>query len=253
MKTALKGSSGFTLIELLVVIAIIAVLAAMLLPALGKAKAKAQNVQCLNQLKQLDIAWILYADDNNDRLADNTGSDHNTRTTPSWARGRMDIGSEAVDKTLLELGQLWPYNKAHGIYKCPSDRKTYSNTPTVRSMSMNAHMNVASHVSGEYVTAGAYRVYRKAGGIDKPSMRWVFIEEDPISINDGMFWVWCDGPFWVDRPATYHSFGGSLAFADGHAETHRWRDHRTPAPQPTTDASNNPDYAWLKERTSGLK
>jgi prepilin-type N-terminal cleavage/methylation domain-containing protein/prepilin-type processing-associated H-X9-DG protein len=245
------ANRGFTLIELLVVIAIIAILAGLLLPALGKAKVKAQNIQCLNHLRQLQLAWVLYADDNNDALAVNTGQDHNTRTTPSWARGDMSKPAEAVDKTLLEIGQLWPYNKSYGIYKCPADRKDHNGVLTARSMSMNAHMNVASDVSGEYVTAGAYRIYRKLSMIDNPSHRWVFVDEDPVSINDGMFWVYCDAPFWVDWPATYHNNGGSLSFADGHSEPHKWRALGTATR--SGSAVNNPDYLWLKERTSGLK
>jgi prepilin-type N-terminal cleavage/methylation domain-containing protein len=250
---SLARRTGFTLIELLVVIAIIAILASLLLPVLGKAKVKAQHIQCMNHLKQLQLAWIMYANDNNDALAVNTGQDHNTRTTPSWARGDMSKPAEAVDKTVLELGQLWPYNNSYGIYKCPADRKAYTNAPTTRSMSMNAHMNVASDLNGEYVTAGAYRVYRKLSTIDNPSHRWVFIDEDPVSINDGLFWVWCDGPFWVDRPATYHNYGGSLSFADGHSEIHKWRDPKTASTPRNGSAVSNPDYFWLKERTSGLK
>jgi len=250
---SLARRTGFTLIELLVVIAIIAILASLLLPVLGKAKVKAQNIQCMNHLKQLQLAWITYADDNHDALAVNTGQDHNTRTTPSWARGDMSKPAEAVDPTLLEVGQLWPYEKCYGIYKCPADRKAYTNALTVRSMSMNAFMNVASDLNGEYITTGDYRVYRKLSTIDNPAMRWVFVDEDPVSINDGLFWVWCDGSYWVDRPATYHNYGGSLSFADGHSEIHRWRDPTTGTAPRNSKTVNNPDYFWLKERTSGLK
>jgi hypothetical protein len=165
----------------------------------------------------------------------------------------MSKPAEATDKTLLELGQLWPYNQSYGIYRCPADRKAFTNAPTTRSMSMNAFMNVASDLNGEYITAGACRVYRKLGNIDNPAMRWVFIDEDPVSINDGLFWVWCDSSHWVDRPATYHNYGGSFSFADGHSEIHKWRDPTTATTPRNGSAATNPDYFWLKERTSGLK
>jgi prepilin-type N-terminal cleavage/methylation domain-containing protein/prepilin-type processing-associated H-X9-DG protein len=278
-----KTRPAFTLIELLVVIAIIAILAAMLLPALSKAKIKAQGIQCLGNLRQLQVAWTIYSGDFNDALAYNGGfgSVASTLTDPllnssqnSWVHGLMGglgFGGGATLTELVQAGSLFPYSKSLAIYKCPADKKTalvgsaFSGTqmPTTRSMSMNAFMNPIN-LGG--VGAGVARVYRKQTDITSPSPVdcWVFIDEAPGTINDGFFV--CDplgNPTkWVDLPAAYHNGSGGISFADGHAEIKKWRDGRVfdglsgnfDNVYPSDPKETPPkDLSWLQARSTARR
>lgn len=270
---------AFTLIELLVVIAIIAILAAMLLPVLGKAKQKAQGIQCINNLRQLTLATITYAVDYNDKIPANGGVGTVATTIPVpaatlargiWVHGLMGglsfWGGETLPE-LVEAGSLFPYSKNVGIYKCPADRKTGQpgtanrDKLTTRSMSMNAFMNPQGSTPGN----GTYRIYTKLSTITSPTPVdcWIFIDESPGTVNDGYFL--CDPGAnpnqWVDLPAAYHKGAGGICFVDGHAEIRKWRDPRifdalnpTFSTYPSSPRETPPvDLPWLQKHSTARK
>jgi prepilin-type N-terminal cleavage/methylation domain-containing protein/prepilin-type processing-associated H-X9-DG protein len=280
--------SGFTLIELLVVIAIIAILAALLLPALAKAKLKAQRTLCNSNQRQMVLAWIMYADENNGIVPPNLPTESiYYQTYISWVKGQMDMynspdNTNTAFLTDPQYALLALYSGGGpGIYKCPGDSVDSNNGPRVRSMSMNCMINGMEAVNSTMIDYQAYvnqkpgkmcRIYGKLSDIIAPipSETWVIIDENCDSINDGFFWVnmyqggvqTVYGNQWQDLPASYHGDSGSLTFADGHAEIRRWTDPLITGHIPKTGwnglvgAPATPpgdDLHWLQMRTTALQ
>ena len=231
----LKPKAGFTLIELLVVIAIIAILAAMLLPALSRAKQQAMGTECVNNHAQLIRAWTMYAHDFNDGLvySGNTLLDDGQL---GWAPDNMGDAT-STNEALLETNSYFaPYlAKNTGVYHCPADVSTYAGVPRVRSVSMNGFVGGTSEgdVGGD---ESGYVTFHKMRDIRRPADIYVILDEHPSSINDGL-WV---PPYipnqWSDFPASYHLWCGSFNYADGHAALHEWINPSTRVP-PAQDLS----------------
>ena len=260
-------SRGFTLIELLVVIAIIAILAGLLLPALSKAKTKGQGILCLNNTKQLMLAWRLYVDDQNGKIP---AAYSDIPSYNVWVYGLLDWNGNNRDNwdltNTLVKGTIWKYTSGtQRIYKCPADvflTKAPNARPRLRSNSINAWMGMHDGKPTWFGLSPPWRMFLKESDVLVPSDTWVFVDEHPDSINDGFFCTNMNpapnlsAAVLPDCPASYHNGACGFAFADGHSEIHRWVDSRTRIPVKRIDnfdagnQSNNKDVEWLWSKTT---
>lgn len=231
MKLCNAAKRGFTLIELLVVIAIIAILAALLIPTLSSAKAKAQKVSCLNNLKQLGLAWTLYHGDNdgrlpicNDKIATNAWVRGSAKATP--LESTLDAGvMDATNANCIACGTLFSYTGTARIYRCPLDGRSVNGIPFVRNYSMNCWMNGAN--PGSFLTGltldPTRPVYKKISDLPAPSKLFVFVDEDANSVDDAYFMIFLDpGNGIGNGPSRAHKTSYPLSFADGHAEAFKF-------------------------------
>jgi prepilin-type N-terminal cleavage/methylation domain-containing protein len=272
----MKRRQGFTLIELLVVIAILAIIASLLLPALSRAKESARSILCLDNQKQLFLAWYLYGDDHS-KFPSNLdfGGSHAPDAT-NWVTGGMSYEtviqaqplSDATNTLILKDTQktlLARYLKTHQVFRCPAD-KSYAVRPTAsgakypraRSYSMSSYIGETTRRPG---LQEQYFYQTSDFSVASPSQIFIFLDEHEDSINDGYFFMSEDRSVdwgWNDVPASRHSHGIQLNFADGHTERHRWNDKRTvqliirqriyALNQP-----NNPDVKWLHDHATIAK
>jgi prepilin-type N-terminal cleavage/methylation domain-containing protein/prepilin-type processing-associated H-X9-DG protein len=268
---------GFTLIELLVVIAIIGILAALLLPSLNRTKQKAQGIYCMNNTKQMTLAWTLYATDNADKIVynrDGTAAGQ-AQGDESWVTGWLDnaTGQPFGANTNVDMlinhdkypygAYLGPHIKNSAAFKCPADRSVGifggARVARVRSLSMN---NFVGNESRKWTAPGnpKYALNKTTSDIKAPSDLFVFLDEREDSINDG--WYASDpDTLWqiIDYPASYHGNAAGYSFADGHSEIHRFKDPRTmPVLKPgqllplNQNLPNDLDVLWMAQHAAGV-
>lgn len=276
-----KNKKAFTLIELLIVVAIIGILASLLLPALNNSKVKAQGVYCLNNHKQLALAWRLYSDDNNDKLLYASGAGANNTGPNVWVEGSLDNNPANAynwnpDLT-IKKSPLWKYSGGNlAIWKCPADRSYITvngeQKPRVRSMSMNWYLGGFGGTGGGIPGISSWKLYLKTSDFSPIPITKLFVLLDmrEDSIDWGNFLTKMDGYAestpngalygFYDLPGMYHNKACGFSFADGHSEIHKWRDSRTFPPIVNNGQVNdqfasprNKDIGWLQDHSTRAK
>ena len=220
-----SASAAFTLIELLVVIAIIAILAAMLLPALSKAKQKAQGINCVSNLKQLQLCWIMYAGDFGEKMVPNLVP----TTSNSWVYGNVAVSPDFTNVLDIQNSLLFPYNKSTKLYQCPAAKPaTISGITGMQAR----HYSIEGRMGGILVLANTAPNYVKVSDVKSPgpSGAIVVVEESVNTIDDGYFWADTLLTQWLNSPTVRHNQGASFGFVDGHAEHWRWQALNTEQP-----------------------
>jgi len=269
--SATSGRNAFTLIELLVVIGITGILSALLLGAVARSKARAHRTTCLNNHRQLVLAWQMYADDAQGNLV-YTIDDGDGVPFTNWVAGYLRNPREAENANLLvdpRRSLFAPYVPNAKVYKCPSDK-----SPFVRSVSMNNRMNPVRLGAGRWplVLGGYgtnYMTYRRTGDLHNPTKLFIILDERGDSINEANFATDMsntgdfDGQgtptpyWWMDTPGSYHNNGVVLSFGDGHVEHHKWVEETTLGPigitGPRHTSATDRDIAWLQERATERK
>ena len=269
---------GFTLVELLVVIAVTGVLAALLLPALRSAKARAAQVQCISNERQMLLAWMIYSSDNGDRLVLNGGDMASSSASPHlWVYGgdhscapATFTNAQYLTGAACSLFAFAGVQPGLQLYKCPADVSTWplATQPPgyfteLRSYALNSYMGIRGAALVPPLTVNnAYKIYTKFSDVaaDAPASRFVFADVNPASICTPGFGVDVTAQSWIHYPSGLHSGKGVIVFADGHTEAHRWVDPRTTMQPGTgnylphaTASPNNPDLTWLAAQTSSKK
>lgn len=257
-----RNPCAFTLLELLVIVAIIAILAALLLPAIARAKAHGKKVGCINNQRQLALTWLLYTSDNAELIPSNGRNDPPDQNRKLWVQGNFfNPDSSRTNIYMMDprFALFANYIKSQKIYVCPNDKQTVKVSgveyPKVRSYAMNVYAGWTGGWDSRLPSTG-FRIFRKHSEMPRPVDIFLFQDVNPESICWPYFGVYMNGDYFFNFPSSSHLRRGIISFADGHVEMHRWTDPRTIAAYSSDyhrhndSSSRNNDLAWLRDHTT---